>query len=154
MTTIVLETKIKAPIEMVFDLSRDIDFHQKSVSQTQETAIAGCTSGTINLGETVTWRGKHFGIWLTHQSKITAMSSPVSFTDIMLKGHFKTFTHEHTFEVIDDYVLMKDVLRFSLPYGILGRLIERTLLRSHLSSFLKIRNKMIKNHLEIEMKTT
>ncbi len=34
MTTITLTTKILAPVQHVFDLSRDIDFHMKSASQT------------------------------------------------------------------------------------------------------------------------
>jgi len=50
-----LTTHIKAPIQAVFDLSRDIDFHQESASKTREKAVAGRMSGLIELGETVTW---------------------------------------------------------------------------------------------------
>jgi hypothetical protein len=62
MTTIQLSTTIKAPIEIIFDLSRNIDVHQQSTSKSNETAIDGITSGLINVNETVTWRGKHFGV--------------------------------------------------------------------------------------------
>lgn len=74
MTHIKIQTKINAPIQIVFDLSRDIDVHQKSASPTNERAIDGITSGLINFNETVTWRGKHFGVYLTHKSRITAMN--------------------------------------------------------------------------------
>jgi hypothetical protein len=60
MTTIHLTTKIQAPIQTVFDVSRNIDTHQQSASKSDEVAIAGVTSRLINLNETVTWRGKHF----------------------------------------------------------------------------------------------
>ena len=74
MTQIKIRTQIKAPIQTVFDIFRDIDFHQKSASTTNEIAIDGVTSGLINYNQTVTWRGKHFGFYLTHKSRITAMN--------------------------------------------------------------------------------
>ena len=72
--------------------------HQQSASPSKEKAIAGVTSGLINLNETVTWRGKHFGVYLTHKSRITAMDFYDYFVDEMEEGKFKTFKHEHFFE--------------------------------------------------------
>ncbi|MFV7235022.1 hypothetical protein [Flavobacterium sp. ZB4R12] len=69
-TKIKLRTKINAPIQTVFDVSRDIDIHRQSASPTKEMAIDGITSRLINFNETVTWRGKHFGIYLTHKIQI------------------------------------------------------------------------------------
>lgn len=70
MTTINLTTKIKASKQIVFDASRNIDIHQQSASSSKEKAISGVTSGLINLNETVTWRGKHFGFYFTHIQRI------------------------------------------------------------------------------------
>lgn len=47
MSTIHLKTTIKADINKVFDLARDIDLHQKSTFKTNEKAIAGRISGLI-----------------------------------------------------------------------------------------------------------
>ena len=54
MPRIKLETKIRASKEIVFDLSRSIDLHKLSTSQTNEEAIAGKTEGLIGLNEWVT----------------------------------------------------------------------------------------------------
>ena len=54
MTTINLITTINTSKEIAFDISRDVDVHQKSASPTKERAIAGITSGLINYNETVT----------------------------------------------------------------------------------------------------
>jgi len=62
MPRIELRTEIKASKETVFDLSRSIDLHKISTEHTNETAIAGKTSGLIGLDESVTWRAKHFRI--------------------------------------------------------------------------------------------
>jgi hypothetical protein len=61
MATIHLETEIGAPIERVFGLARDIDFHQRSMAHTDEHAVGGRTSGLIDLGETVTWQARSSG---------------------------------------------------------------------------------------------
>lgn len=144
MTTIYLETKIKAPRQIVFDASRDIDIHQKSASKTSEKAIAGITSGLINLNETVTWRGKHFGFYLTHKSRITAMNFYNYFVDEMEKGKFKTFKHEHFFEEQNGITIMKDKLQYETPFGIFGELFDILFLEKHLTQFLLERNKTLK----------
>ena len=76
------------------------------------TAIAGKTSGRIGLGESVTWRAKHLGVWQTLSSKITAFNYPTYFVDEMIQGAFASFKHEHIFETKENYTLMIDVFQF------------------------------------------
>lgn len=148
MTSIHLETQIKAPLQKVFDLSRSIDFHIQSASQTNEKAISGRTSGLIKLGETVTWKGKHFGLYLTHKSKITDLDSPMTFTDEMVSGHFKSFKHQHIFTKTTSGTTMIDILQYETPYGILGAIFNKLWLKKHLVKFLSVRNMYLKQNLE------
>jgi len=144
MTTINLTTKIKASNQVVFDASRNIDIHQKSASKSNEKAIAGVTSGLINLNETVTWRGKHFGFYLTHKSRITTMNLHDYFVDEMERGKFKSFKHEHFFEEENGFTIMKDKLKYETPFGIFGKLFDVLILKKHLIKFLLDRNKILK----------
>ena len=144
MTTINLTTNIKASKQIVFDVSRNIDIHQQSASPTKEKAIDGVTSGLINLNETVTWRGKHFGFYLTHKSRITAMNLYGYFVDEMEEGKFKSFKHEHFFEEKNGVTLMKDKLQYETPFGIFGKLFDVLFLKKHLTHFLLKRNKVLK----------
>ncbi|AIN73390.1 SRPBCC family protein [Flavobacterium psychrophilum] len=144
MTTITLTTKVNAPIQKVFDINRDIDIHQKSASKTNEVAIAGVTSGLINLNETVTWRGKHFGIYLTHKSRITAMNFYDYFVDEMVEGKFKSFRHEHFFEEQNGITTMTDKLCYETPFGIFGQLFDYLFLKKYLTTFLLERNRVLK----------
>lgn len=144
MTTINLTTKIKAPKQIVFDASRNIDIHQQSASKTSEVAIAGITSGLINLNETVTWRGKHFGVYLTHKSRITAMTFYDYFVDEMEKGKFKSFRHEHFFEEQNGVTIMKDKMQYEAPFGFFGKVFDSLFLKKHLIRFLLERNKILK----------
>ena len=144
MTTINLSTQINASIQTVFDVSRSIDIHQQSASKSNEKVIAGVTSGLINLNETVTWRGKHFGLYLTHKSKITEMEIPYFFVDEMVKGHFKSFKHEHTFTEKNGVTTMIDILQYETPFGVLGKLFDFLFLKKHLTNFLLERNSVLK----------
>lgn len=144
MTTINLITKINAPKKIVFDLSRNIDVHQNSASQTNEKAIAGITTGLINYNETVTWRGKHFGFYLTHKSRMTAMDFYDYFVDEMEEGKFKSFKHEHSFVEKEGKTVMIDNLNYETPFGIFGQLFDYLFLKKHLTNFLLERNNVLK----------
>jgi len=124
----------------VFDNSRNIDIHQQSASKTHEKAIAGVTSGLINKGESVTWRGRHFGFYLRHKSRITAMDSHHYFVDEMVEGKFKSFRHEHFFEEKNGVCIMTDTLHYETPFGILGKWFDLFFLKKHLTHFLLGRN--------------
>ncbi|MBP4139325.1 SRPBCC family protein [Flavobacterium geliluteum] len=144
MTTINLITKIKASKQIVFDVSRNIDVHQQSASKSNEVAIAGVTTGLINLNETVTWRGKHFGFYLTHKSIISAMNYYDYFVDEMVEGKFKSFKHEHFFKEENGVTIMNDLLQYETPFGSIGKLFDTLFLKKHLIGFLLERNKMLK----------
>jgi len=115
MPKIELTTEINSTLDICFDLARSIDLHKISTSQTSEQAIAGTTSGLINLNEFVTWQAIHFGINQELTTKITSFDKPKYFKDEQLKGAFKSFYHEHTFEQIGDKVIMKDIFEFQSP---------------------------------------
>ncbi len=144
MTTIKITTHYFAPIEKVFDTNRNIDVHQQSASKTQEIAIAGITSGLINKNETVTWKGKHFGVYITHQSLIPEMIFPTYFVDEQLKGKFKSFKHQHFFEQKENYVEVRDLLEYETPFGIFGKLFDKLFLKKHLTNFIIHRNAILK----------
>jgi ligand-binding SRPBCC domain-containing protein len=140
-----IHTIIHAPILEVFNLSRDIGFHEKSAAHTSEKAIDGITSGLINLNEKVTWRAKHFGINQTFTSRISELNCPDYFVDEMEKGIFKSFHHQHIFKEKSGITTMTDILDYTSPLGILGRIVDFLFLKKYLSNFLQVRNTAIKN---------
>ena len=142
------QTYINAPIQVVFDLARSIDLHKISTEHTNEEAIAGKTSGLIDLGESVTWHAKHFGITQTLTSKITEMEAPYHFTDEMVDGAFKSFRHEHIFEEKNGQTLMTDHFDYTAPYGILGVIANGLFLKRYMISLLSKRNQVIKEFAE------
>ena len=148
METVLIDTWIRAGLEECFDAARDLDLHVTSLAHTNERAIAGRTSGLIDLGEEVTWRGRHFGVYQRFTSRITAFERPYYFQDSMQRGAFASFVHDHYFTSQGDGTSMKDVLVFAAPFGILGRFAEKAVLRSYLDRLLRSRAEAIKEAVE------
>ncbi len=150
MPVIELKTLIKCDIETCFDLSRSIDLHELSTAQTNEKAIAGRTSGLINLDEFVTWQATHFAIKQKLTSKITAYNRPVYFRDEQQKGIFKFFTHDHCFQSKNGMIEMTDIFTFGSPFGFIGRIFNALILTRHLKNLLLKRNALIKEFAETD----
>ena len=150
MPLIHLTTFIAAPAERVFDLSRSIDVHKKSLAHTNEQAVAGTTSGLIKQDETVTWKAKHLGKIRVLKVKISSMKVAESFTDEMVSGDFKNMKHEHHFKPIQNGTLMIDLFSFESPYGAAGKLVNYIFLKRYLRKLLERRNQAIKEFAETE----
>jgi ligand-binding SRPBCC domain-containing protein len=145
MPLIILHTRINAPLEICFDLARSIDLHQESMKHTGEQAVAGTTEGLIELGESVTWKARHFGIVMKLKSRITEFSFPDMFVDEMVDGPFHTMKHRHIFHVKEGYTLMVDEFEYKSPLGILGKVADLVFLKSYMKKLLNQRNHILKD---------
>lgn len=141
-------TTIDAPIEVCFDLARDIDFHVRTMAATGERAVAGRTSGLIELGESVTWEAKHLGVRQRLTAQITEFDRPHHFRDEMTAGAFRSLVHDHRFEERDGRTVMIDELVFQSPFGPLGRLVNRLFLTAYLRRLLDGRCQELKREAE------
>ena len=148
MPTIHLTTFINAPVDRVFDLARSIDLHKKSMAHTREQAVAGTTTGLINLNDTVTWKGKHLGKTRVFKSRITALQKPILFSDEMAEGDFKSYAHEHHFKQVENGTIMIDIVHFEAPYRGLGKLFSKLYLTSYMRKLIEMRNKAIRDYAE------
>lgn len=144
-------TRAPVPAEQLFDISLDIDEHVRSMDASGERAIGGTTSGAIGLGESVTWRARHFGIWFTMTSKITALERPRRFVDEQTRGPFRRFHHEHTFASEGASASMTDTITVASPVG--GRVAERVVLVPYLRGLIRQRNAHLLASLGVDIST-
>ena len=79
MTTLVIETRVAAPIDVCFDLARSVDAHLTTSAATRERAVAGKTSGLLDLGDEVTLEAVHFGVRQRLTSRIVEFERPTLF---------------------------------------------------------------------------
>src|SRR5882757_1190750 len=150
MEIIRLGTWIDAPVERCFLLSLSVDLHVATARSTQDNASAGAAAGTIGEGDTLTFKGHHFGMRGRHTTLIEKLRPRSYYRDVMISGPFQHFEHDHHFAKMDDGTRMRDEVRFSASGGFLGRLTKRMFLRKQLKAFLMERNAMIKRLAESE----
>ncbi|MET8046194.1 SRPBCC family protein [Streptosporangium sp. NPDC005286] len=138
-------THVMAPPERVFDISLDVDVHAASMAGSSEKAVGGVTAGGLKLGDTVTWRARHFGIRWRMTSTISAYDRPGYFVDEQVSGPFKHWYHAHYFQPYDHGgTVMSDVIEFAAPLGPLGRIAEMLALRHYMLRLIRVRNQYIK----------
>src|SRR6266508_3186288 len=136
MTTVVIETRIAAPIDLCFDLARDVDAHLRTSARTGERAVAGKTSGLLDLGDVATFEAVHFGVRQRLTSKIVEFERPNRFVDEMVRGAFASLRHVHDVVVEGTSVLMRDTLTWRSPLGVLGLIADKLFVERHMRAFM------------------
>lgn len=86
-----------------------------------------------------------FGLQVHWQTEIGRVNAPNSFTDRQLKGPYHTWEHTHTFTEVADGVLMHDIVRYRLPFGILGRIAHALLVKRKVEEIFSYRKKVLES---------
>jgi ligand-binding SRPBCC domain-containing protein len=148
MPTIHLTTFIAAPVDVVFNLSRSVDLHKKSMRKHREEAVAGTRFGLMEREDTVTWKAKHFFKTRILRVKISTMEKNEQFTDEQVDGDFKEMKHEHYFKPCDNGTIMIDLFHFESPYGTIGKWFNGLYFTRYMKNLLEQRNTIIKEFAE------
>lgn len=148
MPLIVLTTEVKATQQQCFELSLSVDAHTASMANSGERIVAGVRSGQMALGDSVTWKARHFGLPFQMTSRITEYEEPARFVDEQTKGPFAAWWHEHRFEQEGQATIVLDVVRYRSPLGPIGRLVDRVGLERYMERLLRQRNAWLKQELE------
>lgn len=141
---------IHAPVDLCFDLARNVDIHTETTARTKEKAVGGITQGLLEKGDTVTWEATHFGIRQRLTAEVTHMEKPTVFVDILVKGAFKSFTHTHQFLEEKGGTLMIDTFEYQSPFGPIGLIADKLFLEKYMTDFIISRAKELKKIAENE----
>jgi ligand-binding SRPBCC domain-containing protein len=144
MPTIVVETRIAAPIERCFDLARDVDTHVRTASATGERAVGAKASGLLDVGDVVTFEAVHFGLRQRLTSRIVELDRPTRFVDEWVTGAFASLRHVHEFLPEPGMVLMRDTRIWRSPLGPLGMIADAVFVTRHLHSFVMTKQAELK----------
>ncbi len=84
-----------------------------------------------------------FGIPLHWQTEISRVKKPEIFSDRQLKGPYKIWEHTHTFFEKDGGVLMKDEVKYELPFGFIGNIAHSLLVRKKIEHIFEFRKEVL-----------
>jgi ligand-binding SRPBCC domain-containing protein len=78
--------------------------------------------------------------WVT---KIFCWDPPTGFVDVQIHGPYSHWHHSHSFRSVDGKTLMRDVVRYGLPFGMVGQLAHHLLVKSDLNAIFDYRARKI-----------
>ena len=84
-----------------------------------------------------------FGILLNWQTQILTIKKPEMFIDKQLKGPYKIWEHSHEFIQTEKGVLMKDSVKYLLPFGILGNIAHSLFVRRKIERIFNYRKQVL-----------
>lgn len=84
-----------------------------------------------------------FKIPLHWKTEISRVDKPHSFTDRQLKGPYKLWEHTHVFIEKENGILMKDSVKYGLPFGVLGQLAHSIIVRKKLQHIFAYRKQIL-----------
>jgi ligand-binding SRPBCC domain-containing protein len=125
-----------------------MEFHVQSRAHAGERVIHRPDHALLQLGEEVEFEGRHFGLRQRLRARIDVFYRPHHFRDVMIRGPFRSFAHDHSFEPTAAGTIMRDRVQFAAPIPLLGLLIERAILRPYLHRLLRTRASEIKQAAE------
>ncbi|MFT3883083.1 MAG: SRPBCC family protein [Gemmatales bacterium] len=88
-----------------------------------------------SIDYTIRWRL----LPITWRTEILDWSPPYRFVDQQIKGPYRLWHHTHSFEVNSGGTLMTDFVRYALPYGPLGKLARRLMVKRDLNAIFDYR---------------
>lgn len=83
------------------------------------------------------------GLPLRWTTLITHYDPPFQFQDVQIKGPYSFWHHTHLFEETSQGTLCKDIVLYSLPFGILGEWLHSLFIRKDLDTIFKFRSEKI-----------
>ena len=77
------------------------------------------------------------------ETEITVVNKPFYFEDCQKSGPYEDWHHQHFFREIDGGVEMTDLLKYSLPMGIIGEIVNTLIVSMRLEEVFNYRKKRI-----------
>lgn len=142
------EIMVHAPLERCFLLSTSVALVERELRM---RPVRGRTTGLVTNGDVVRWEGWQLGLPQFHESLIEDFRPPFFFRDRMIAGRFAAFEHDHTFDDCGDgSVLLRDEVRFTMPWGWCGDRAGSWVLAPHIRRLMKRRFALLKRMAETD----
>ena len=94
-------------------------------------------------GTVIEYSVRVMGIRIRWKSHISMYEPPHAFVDEQLKGPYTFWQHTHRFVEIDGGTLLADEIHYSMPFGILGQIVNRLIVYNQLQRIFNYRAQKI-----------
>lgn len=137
------EQWIPRPIDEVFAFFADARNLEGITPPWLDFRILAMDSAPIAKGTEIHYRLRLHGIPIHWRTEIREWAAPHRFVDVQTSGPYRLWHHTHRFEALDGRTRMTDVVRYTLPFGLLGRLVHALKVRGEVRRIFDYRRERI-----------
>ncbi len=98
----------------------------------------------MERGTLIEYRLKLHGVPIRWLTRIEVWEPPLRFVDVQVRGPYKVWHHTHSFEPDGYSTLMRDTVRYALPFGPLGELARRAFVARDLERIFDFRQQAVR----------
>lgn len=143
MYTLRQEQWIARPIDEVFAFFANAHNLEAITPPWLNFRILSVTPGAIAEGTEIRYRLRLHGLPIDWRTEIRKWNPPCRFVDVQRSGPYKLWHHTHRFEAHGNRTRMVDVVRYQLPFGILGRIVHMLKVRGDVQRIFTYRRQQI-----------
>jgi len=138
-------TVINKPLSEVFEFFSNAENLNKITPPDMQFKILTPLPIIIKKGTLIDYKIKVNGIPLNWQTEITEFEVNKRFIDKQLKGPYRVWIHEHTFEEKDGKTIMNDHVQFLSPGWFLEPIINKLFIEKKVKGIFAYREKILTN---------
>ena len=131
------ELWLRLPPEKVFLLFADASNLQAITPPWLNFKIVTPAPITMHAGTLIDYQLRLHGVPLRWRTRINVWQPPVRFVDEQIRGPYRQWIHEHTFEPHDGGTLCRDVVRYAVLFDFLA---HRWLVRPDIEKIFRFRS--------------
>jgi ligand-binding SRPBCC domain-containing protein len=129
---LVREQRLGGTIDQVFAFFSDVHNLERITPRWLGFRIVGSPPDPLREGAIIEYTIRLAGVPVRWRTRIVAWQPGRQFTDVQERGPYSLWEHTHSFEEIAGGVLMRDEVRYALPFGPLGTVAHAIAVRASL----------------------
>jgi ligand-binding SRPBCC domain-containing protein len=138
------EVEVPLPQPAVFDFFSRAENLEELTPPWLHFRIVTSQPIEMTRGAVIAYQLRVRGIPIRWLTEIELWRPPYEFVDVQVKGPYKVWRHMHRFEEIEDGTRIVDVVNYSLPFGVLGRLVHRLQVADDLRQIFDFREQRVR----------
>jgi ligand-binding SRPBCC domain-containing protein len=139
-----VEQRLARPPDEVFPFFSDPANLEQITPTFLRFRVRGTTTAQIGSGTLINYTLRLHGVPLRWQSRIESWAPPRAFVDTQTRGPYALWHHTHEFEPDGGGTIIRDRVRYRLPFGALGDAIAGSLVRRDLEAIFDFRRQRIR----------
>jgi hypothetical protein len=137
------EQRVPRPLPAVFDFFSRGENLERITPPWLSFAMQRQTTPDVRTGTEIFYRLRLHGVPIRWVSRIEAFERDRQFVDRQLKGPYRLWLHKHMFEADGEGTIIRDLVRYQLPFGLVGAVAGLPLVRHDVQRIFAHRHRVI-----------